>query len=211
MGAGFLPVCIKDGKLMFLFGKERDRPNETARGYADFGGGAEKGETNLDNVSREGAEELSGFLGDAKTIRSMVQKKRKVVLFLEKYNYTSYIIPINYDKMLPVYFNNQSKFLETYFDSKLLFNTTMYEKKEIQWFSLHELKKKRSLFRNFYREMVDLIIENKDKIMKMFNLHKHKNTVKTIKKRKYVKKTKKINVNMKPLKKSSLSLKVMKY
>ena len=34
MGAGFLPVCVKNGKIMFLFGKERDRPNETARGLS---------------------------------------------------------------------------------------------------------------------------------------------------------------------------------
>ena len=39
MGAGFLPVAFHKGKLMLLFGKERDRPNETARGWADFGGG----------------------------------------------------------------------------------------------------------------------------------------------------------------------------
>lgn len=206
MGAGFLPVCVKNGKIMFLFGKERDRPNETARGFADFGGGAEKGETTLDNVSREGAEELSGFLGDANKIRALVQKKRKVVLNVEKYKYTTYIIPISYDKMLPIYFNNQSKFLDTYYNQNLLHNTTMYEKKEIRWFSFSELKKKRFMFRNFYREMIDLILENKRNVERLFGLQSIivKNSKKI--KRNNRKKTKKLNVTIKPSKKSTMKV-----
>jgi len=47
--------------LNFIFGKEWDRPNETARGWADFGGGHEKRETPIATAVREGAEEMSVF------------------------------------------------------------------------------------------------------------------------------------------------------
>ena len=128
------------------------------------------------------------------------------LLNVEKYKYTTYIIPITYDKMLPIYFNNQSKFLDTYYNQNLLHNTTMYEKKEIRWFSFSELKKKRFMFRNFYREMIDLILENKRKVERLFGLQ----TI-SVKKSKKIKrnnrkKTKKLNVTIKPSKTSTMKV-----
>ena len=40
MGASILPVTIYNGKLYFLFGKERDIDENP--GWSDFGGGTDK-------------------------------------------------------------------------------------------------------------------------------------------------------------------------
>jgi hypothetical protein len=167
MGAGLLPVAIVNKKLYFLFGKERDRPNETARGWADFGGGHEKRETPIVTAAREGAEEMSGFLGDKYQISKLL-RKQKFVIKSDSEHYTTYVVPIEYDKKLPVYFNNQIKFLETYVDSKKLNHTTMYEKEEIKWFSINMLKKDKNKFREFYQEIVAKIIKNDTNIKSLF-------------------------------------------
>ena len=107
--------------------------------------------------------------------------------------------------MLPIYFNNQSKFLDTYYNQNLLHNTTMYEKKEIRWFSFSELKKKRFMFRNFYREMIDLILENKHKVERLFGLQTVSVKSKKMKMNNR-KKTKKLNVTIKPSNKSTMKV-----
>ena len=186
MGAGFLPIAFYKGKMMLLFGKERDRPNETAKGWADFGGGPESGETLFENAAREGAEELSGFLGGYKEIKKLMKTNKKYVINYDTYR--TYIILIDYDEKLPHYFNTQSNFLEEYFNDKMLFKTTMYEKEKIKWFSLDELKRKKKSFRNFYQNIVDLILKNKKDIVSKLKK-------KTRRKKKNNKKTKK-NINL---------------
>ena len=131
MGAGILPVAIYKNQLYFLFGKERDRPLETARGWADFGGGNDYKETNLSTAAREGAEELSGFLGNRNKIKNHLRKK-KMTIKTDDNNYTTFIVPIDYDTNLPKYFNNQISFINEYVDNYKLNNTTMYEKQEIK-------------------------------------------------------------------------------
>ena len=173
MGAGVLPVAILNNKLYFLFGKERNRPNETARGWADFGGGHEKNESALNTAGREGAEELSGFLGSESKIKKLLRKK-KLVIKTDDNNYTTFIVPINYDKNLPVYFNNQIGFLRTYVDSRKLNSTTMYEKEEIKWFSFNMLNKYKNKFRPFYREIISKIIKNKCLLEEKFKISKKK-------------------------------------
>jgi hypothetical protein len=174
-GVGFLPVAIHKNKLYFLFGKERDRPNETARGWADFGGGSEVGETKYQTASREGAEELSGFLGNKKKIRSLLHKKKLVIKTDDK-NYTTFIVPIEYDENLPKYFNNQISFINSYVGNYKLNNTTMYEKQEIKWYTLNMLQTHKKKFRTFYQEIVGKILKNKNEIQ---NLCKKKKTYKT--------------------------------
>jgi len=163
MGAGILPVAFHNNDIYFLFGKERDRPNETARGWADFGGGAEKNEKTIDIAAREGSEELSGFLGDKTNIRTLL-KKKKLVLRTENLQYTTYIVPIAFDKNLPKYFNNQIKFINGYIDDHTLNNTTMYEKEELKWFNYKALIRNKNKFRKFYQEMVTIILNNKSNI-----------------------------------------------
>lgn len=185
MGAGILPISVYNNKIYFLFGKERDRPNETARGWADFGGGHEKNETPLNTASREGAEELSGFLGNKNKIKNLLNKK-KMIIKTNDNTYTTYIVPIEYDVNLPKYFNNQIGFLKTYINKEKLYNTTMYEKDEIKWFSYNMIKKSKTKFRPFYREIIDKIVKNINEIKIKLKLKK---SLKNIKK---TKKTKKI-------------------
>jgi hypothetical protein len=158
MGAGFLPVAVHKGKLYFLLGKERDRPSETARGWADFGGGHEQNETRIKTAAREGAEELSGFLGSKHKIASLLRKK-KMKIETENKKYTTYIVPLEYDEKLPMYFNNQISFLDTYVKDDRLNNTTMYEKEEIKWFSCNMLRTHKNKFREFYQEVVGKILK----------------------------------------------------
>jgi hypothetical protein len=169
MGAGILPVAIFDNTIYFLFGKERDRPNETARGWADFGGGREKNEKNIDTASREGAEELSGFLGDKTALKKKLMKKTFSIQ-TDNTQYTTYLLPIEFDKNLPLYFNNQISFLDKYLDEDKLNNTTMYEKEEIKWFSLNMIKNHKKEFRDFYQEIISHILKNKDNISKLFKI-----------------------------------------
>ena len=90
MGAGILPVAIHNNKLYFLFGKERERDGESAPGWSDFGGGHESKESPLKTAAREGAEELSGFLGKTSKIATLLRKKKMMYQTKDK-NYTTYI------------------------------------------------------------------------------------------------------------------------
>ena len=72
MGGGILPVAIKNNKIYFLFGKENEL--DDTPGWADFGGGKEEGESPLDTATREGSEEINGFLGSAEKLREIVKK-----------------------------------------------------------------------------------------------------------------------------------------
>ena len=119
MGGGLLPVAMKENKLMFLFGEERKRPNESARGWADFGGGPEKNETSIETAAREGSEELCGFLGTPSKVRELLRGK-KVVLKPKEIKYTSFVVPINYSDDIVKYFNNQVAFLNKYLSSNYL-------------------------------------------------------------------------------------------
>lgn len=174
MGAGFLPVSICNGKLMFLFGEERQRPKESARGWADFGGGPEKGETNIDTAAREGSEELTGLLGNRTKIRKLLNSKKKVTIKVKDIVYTAYVVPVDYSPDIVKHFNNQAEFFKKYVPTKVLHNSVIYEKSSIKWFSIEDMKKERSKFRNFYQHIVDEIIENEDKIMKLFTSSKKK-------------------------------------
>ena len=167
MGAGLLPVSIRNGEIFFLFGEERKRPNETARGWADFGGTPERNELNIDTAAREGSEELSGFLGTPQKVKELL-KGKKLVLKPKDTAYTSFLIPIDYSDEIIRYFNNQVDFLNEYLPSNITNTSVIYEKEKIKWFSYGDLKKYRNKFRPFYRKVLDEILRNKDKIRKLF-------------------------------------------
>jgi hypothetical protein len=77
--SGVLPTTIRNGKLYFLFGKE-NKFEKSAPGFSDFGGGGEKGETQLDTAIREGGEELTGFLGTDDQLRRMLTASGTVTI-----------------------------------------------------------------------------------------------------------------------------------
>lgn len=105
MGAGILPISIKNNKLYFLFGEEGF--NNKSPGYSDFGGGrSEKTETDLETAIREGNEELHGFLYDLNKIN------KKKFFKLKFQTYTIFLILIKYDINLPLYPESSHSLIE---------------------------------------------------------------------------------------------------
>jgi 8-oxo-dGTP pyrophosphatase MutT (NUDIX family) len=163
-GSSILPVTIHRGNLYFLFGKENEK-EQSAKGFSDFGGGNESGETLYETAMREGAEELTGFLGDANNIRKHIDLNGGVYSINHNDKYHVHIFYLNYDPNLVKYYNNNHQFLWEKMDKEYLSKTKLFEKIEIQWFSLKEMKERRNEFREFYREIVDRFLgENLSKI-----------------------------------------------
>ena len=73
VAGSILPITIHNNKLYFLFGKENSM-EDSAKGWSDFGGGCENGENPFKTALREGGEELTGFLGDGKNIKTLIKK-----------------------------------------------------------------------------------------------------------------------------------------
>lgn len=173
MTAGsILPVSIHNGKLYFLFGKENS--TEKHEGFSDFGGGGEKGETPLETATREGAEETTFFLGNQQDIQRKIQQAGGFYKIIHN-NYHVHIFPMKYDENLCTYYNNNHKYLWEKLDKKMLNDSKLFEKKELKWFSVNDLRKKRHLFRHFYKEMVDILLRDMPQIQ-TFIQHKHKKT-----------------------------------
>ena len=162
VGSSILPVAIHDNTLYFLFGKENPF-EDSAKGFSDFGGGMERNESRLDTALREGSEELSGFFGEPSHLRNIAKKSGGLLhlpFSLPNSEYHVHVFPMDYDPKLTEYFNHQHRFLWKRMNKYTLNASKLFEKQEIRWFSVEDLKQKRSLFRSFYREIVDgLLLE----------------------------------------------------
>ena len=169
VGSSILPACFYKGKLYFLFGKENSLADTP--GWSDFGGGNEKGESIYDTAMREGAEELSGFLGDAKQIDALI-KRNGGVHKMQYETYHIHLFRMDYNPDLVKHYNDNHRFLWQRMNKKYLTNTKLFEKIEIKWFSIDEMKHRKDEFRNFYRNVVDTILNDEDKI-KSFLKERH--------------------------------------
>jgi len=181
MGASILPITLHNGKIYFLFGKERDIDENP--GWSDFGGGTDKGETFIQTAIREGGEELTGFLGSDSDIRKMLNRYGTYNIDYKSEGYSTYrchIFPMEYDNLLPYYYNNNQKFLQKRLDPKIIRDTKIFEKTQIKWFSFDEIKKHQNKFRSFYKNIVQLILDNKPEIERFIRskLKKNKGTSK---------------------------------
>ena len=167
MGGGALPIAFnkKDKKVYLLFGKENEYLNKDSPGFSDFGGGEKPGESALDTALREGCEELNGFFGCEGEIKRLI--KENLVTSLNHDRYTTFLFEIEYDENLPYYFNNNYKFLKSHVN-KLVRHVTngLFEKSVIKWMTFDDLRKERDSFRSYYRNVVDVILENEDDIMR---------------------------------------------
>jgi 8-oxo-dGTP pyrophosphatase MutT (NUDIX family) len=175
-GGGILPVAIKKGQVYFLFGKENEL--DDTPGWADFGGGANDGESHLDTALREGSEEINGILGSAEQLRKQV-KKNKISTIKFK-TYTTYIYMMDYDDKLPFYYKNNYDFFSKYLPHvKHKKDNGLLEKSKIRWFSYDELKKEKKDFRSFYQNIVDMIIKQEkditEKVKRTLNHRDKKN------------------------------------
>jgi len=190
MGASILPVTLHNGKIYFLFGKERDIDENP--GWSDFGGGTDKGETYIQTAIREGGEELTGFLGSDSDIKKILDKFGTYNIDYNSEGHTTYrchIFPMDYDNKLPLYYNNNQRFLQKRLDPKIIRDTKIFEKTQIKWFSFDDIKKHHNEFRSFYKNIVHLILGNKSAIegfvrSKLRKKNTYKNRVKNKKTRK---------------------------
>jgi hypothetical protein len=165
VAGSILPIALNEkGDLCFLFGKENPM-EDSAKGFSDFGGGLEKGETPFQCALREGSEELTGFLGNKKELRKLIKKNGGVYhVLIGTYHVHMFHLP--YDENLPKYYNQNHMFLWNRMDKTLLNDSKLFEKIEIQWFTLKEMKRRRSEFREFYRKTVDHFINIEDDLKK---------------------------------------------
>lgn len=155
VAAGFLPVAIHKDKLYFLFGKEH--ANDQAPGWADFTGGIKPNEDIYLGALREFAEETTGFLGDTKELAEMVKKNGGVYPIV--YNdYHIHIVRIDYDPLLPEYYNRSHNFIMSRMNHNVLRKTMIFEKAEMKWMTEGEMRRRRREFRSFYREILDQIL-----------------------------------------------------
>ena len=161
MGAGILPTTIHNNKIYFLFGKENQYADTP--GWSDIGGGTDNNESFLETASREGMEELTGFLGMEKDIRSLLTKNGSYkVEFGEPHRrYRVHIFPMKYDPNLPVYYNNNHRFLERKLSKNLIKNSKIFEKEEIKWICVDDIPKMRNQFRHYFRDVADQLYDEK--------------------------------------------------
>lgn len=170
-----LPVTIYKCKLYFLFGKENTL-EDSSKGWSDFGGGLEKGETPYITAMREGSEELTGFLGDATTLDKYIKKNGGVHLFSHN-DYNIHMFFLEYDENLVKYYNYNHKFIWDRLDNKMLNGSKIFEKIEIGWFSTNDIKKRLKEFRGFYQEIIMKVLEQEENIRR-FITNKNRKTKK---------------------------------
>jgi 8-oxo-dGTP pyrophosphatase MutT (NUDIX family) len=175
VAGSILPISIHNNKLYFLFGKENPL-EDSAKGWSDFGGGVENGESPYKTALREGGEELTGFLGDEKTLQKLIKKNGGVYKLVNN-TYHVHMFFFKYDENLPKYYNQNHRFLWDRMDHKLLSKTRLFEKIEIDWFSIDDIKRRKKEFRGFYQEIVDDILRDMENIQQfIIGKSKHNKT-----------------------------------
>ena len=79
--------------------------------------------------------------------------------------YHIHVFCLDYDAKLPQYYNNNHSFLWKNMDKQLLNDSKYFEKIEINWFSIPQMKMRKSEFRNFYRDILDVLFEHEKQII----------------------------------------------
>jgi hypothetical protein len=160
MGAGILPTTIHNGKLYFLFGKENKYADTP--GWSDFGGGTDNNENYLQTAIREGGEELTGFLGSDKDLGKILRKGTYNIDTDGRYR--MHIFYMNYEPLLPFYYNNNSEFLQKRLNPKVIEKSRIFEKSEIKWVCVDDILTMKYQFRSYFQKIVDTIYSQKREI-----------------------------------------------
>ena len=182
MGAGILPTTIHNNKLYFLFGKE-NKYEDSAAGFSDFGGGTDNTDSFFETAVREGGEELTGFLGNDNDVKKMLKKHGTWNIDYKDQNsefstYRMHIFPMEYDELLPFYYNNNQQFLQKRLDPKIIKKSKIFEKEEIKWVCVDDIIKMRPKFRSYFQNIVDMIYDQKNEIKKFISICLKKSTKK---------------------------------
>jgi len=179
MGAGILPTTIHNGKLFFLFGKE-GKYEDSAPGFSDFGGGTDNSESFLETAIREAGEEFTGFLGNDNDIRKMLKNGTYNINYKSDGHktYRMHIFPFEYNEWLPYYYNNNQRFLQKRLDKKVFKNSKIFEKAEIKWVHVNDLKKMRPQFHSYFKNIVNMMNNQKESIKSFIERNGKKGTEK---------------------------------
>jgi 8-oxo-dGTP pyrophosphatase MutT (NUDIX family) len=172
VAGSILPATIHEGEIYFLFGKENPM-EDSAKGWSDFGGRVDEGETIFEAALREGSEELTGFLGDSATLKKTI-KNAGGTYKIQHNNYHVHLFFMEYDENLPKYYNKNHYFLWKKMDKNLLNESKLFEKIEIGWFSMKDMEKNKKIFREFYREIVDRLLGDRENIERFLSRNKRK-------------------------------------
>jgi len=159
-GGGVIPVAFHNGVLHFLFGQENDVIRDVSKGqdWGDFGGSAKPGESEMDTCVREGAEELNGFFGNKHDFKALLLKNQLLKLTYD--TRVTYLMRVDYDERLPFYFNNNYRFLKENHALRAIAahpENGYFEKSHVRWFTLEDLKRERGVFREYFRNFLDMI------------------------------------------------------
>tara|TARA_R110002096_G_scaffold25328_1_gene79281 strand:+ start:7306 stop:7827 length:522 start_codon:yes stop_codon:yes gene_type:complete len=163
VAGSILPVTIYKNQLYFLFGKENPL-EDSAKGWSDFGGRLEGNETPYQAALREGAEELTGFLGDSKELNRLIRKNGGTYKITHN-KYHVHIFFLEYDENLPKLFNLNHKFLWDKMDENVLAETKLFEKIEIKWFSMKNIRSNLKQFRPFYTDLLKIMFSQQQQIL----------------------------------------------
>jgi hypothetical protein len=92
--------------------------------------------------------------------------------------YRTHIFPFEYNEWLPHYYNNNQQFLQKRLPPKVFKTTKIFEKAEIRWVCVDDLKKMLPEFRFWYKDSINKIIAEQDKIKKFIAKGRKKGTKK---------------------------------
>ena len=112
----------------------------------------------MDTCVREGAEELNGFFGNKHDFRALLRKNQLLKLTYD--TRVTYLMRVDYDERLPFYFNNNYRFIKETSNLRAIAahpENGYFEKSHVRWFTLEDLKRERSVFREYFRNFLDMI------------------------------------------------------
>ena len=164
-GAGILPITYYNNNWMILCGRESEIPRSKDSGkWSDFGGGAHKNEIPSEVAIREGYEESMGIFGNKADLQALIEKK--LFFVLDTGTYECFVVFIEYNKDLPVFFRKMYNYMLVGDREYLKKNNGLFEKDKIEWFNLNEVlndSKKNIKDRKMHFRKVFLYILNKFK------------------------------------------------
>jgi len=166
-GCGVIPFSYSEGELYFLFGREAKDIRWNEKGlWGDFGGSINKTkETNFQGMLREFWEESNGIFGQIESIEKYIRENFGKMLFIYSPIYRGVILlmPVEYDKNLPRYFNMQNSFCRILLDGKRELEKVrkrgLMEKDSANWFTIAEMRKGMKKFRKCDYEVMEYIFE----------------------------------------------------
>jgi len=167
-GCGVVPFSYSEGDLYFLFGREAKDIRWAEKGlWGDFGGSINRTkESNFEGMIREFWEETNGIFGKIENIENYVKENFEKMLFIYSPVYRGVILllPVEYDKNLPKYFNLSYSFSKILVDSKKelakVRNRGLLEKDTANWFTIADLKKNLKKFRKCDSEIIQYLFDN---------------------------------------------------